>query len=283
MKIALVTDSVACLSKEEIEKYKVEVVPVNLLFEGKVYRNGIDLDIEKAYQFLEKNPKGFSTSAPSPGDFLKAYQKVANFSKEILCLTLPKKFSATFNSALMAKELILAKNPQLKIEVLDSKTIGAGQALLIFAASRAIKEGKKFEEIIKLIEGLREKIRVFVLIETIRHVYRTGRIPEIASKLGAILPFRPILAIWQGKIHLSGVVTSRKKGIEKILNILKENFDHNLPEIGIIEAKAKKEAEDLEKKILSLFPFAKTFISEFSPIMGYATGPGVLGIAFFSK
>jgi len=282
-KIALVTDSVACLTKEQIEKYKIFVVPVNLLFEGKVYKDGVDLTTEQAYQFLERKPNEFLTSAPSPEDFLRAYREATKFAKEIICLTLSSKLSATHNSARMAKELIKTELPGLKIEILDSKTIGAGQALLILTAGRLVEEGKNFEEIIKWIKFLKEKVRISILVETIRYIYRTGRIPEIASRIGGILPFKPIFEVLDGKIHFLGITSSREKGKEKLFNILKNNFDQNLPEIGIMHARAKKEAEDLERKILSLFPSTKIFISEFSPIMGYATGPGVLGIAFYSK
>jgi len=283
-KIAIITDSVACPTKEQAEKYQIEIVPINILFEGKVYREWVDLTPTQAYQFLEKNPEDWATSAPSPGDFLAAYQRaVQKGAKEIICLTLSQKISATFDSARMAKELAEKELPQVRIEVIDSQTAAAGQVLLILAAARAIEEGKTFEEILQLIENLKKKVRVFFLLETIRYVYRSGRIPEIASKLGALLPLKPILIISEGKVHFAGAATSKEKGVEKLLKILKGNFDAGLPEIGIMHADCLKEAEELKKRIVKLFPSAEIFISEFTPVMGYATGRRTLLIAFYSK
>lgn len=224
MKIGIVTDSIASISKEDSEKYNIQVVPANLLFEGKVYRDGIDLTAEKAYEILEKNPEHFSTSAPSAGDFLKAFQQAASEADQIICLTVSRHISATFDSARMAKGLLKNEAPKKKLEVVDTQTATVGQALLVLATARAIKEGKSFEEVIKIIENLRKKIRTFLLLETIRHIHRTGRIPEIASKIGGILKFKPIIDISGGKLRFGGMTSSKEKSIEKVLNILKEDF-----------------------------------------------------------
>ena len=85
-KIAIVVDSTACLTPEEKSRYQVELVPINVMFEGKVYRDGVDLTAAQAYQFLEKNPEDWATSAPSPGDFLAAYKKqISQGAEAILC------------------------------------------------------------------------------------------------------------------------------------------------------------------------------------------------------
>jgi DegV family protein with EDD domain len=283
MKIGIVTDSVASLSQEDVEKYKIQVVPVNLLFEGKVYRDGVDLTTEQAYQILEKNPEEFATSAPAAGDFLKAYRQAASLADQIISLTVSQKLSATYDSARMAKGLFAAEFSQKKVEVIDTLSATVGQALLVLTTARLIDEGKDFDEIIKIIENLRGKIRTYLLLETIRYIYRTGRIPEVASKIGSIMPFKPILRISEGKVHFSGMAGSREKGLEKLINNLKENFDPNYQEIGITHTSSAKEAEELKGKIQSLFPQAKIFITACSPIIGYATGSGLLGIAFYSR
>lgn len=283
-KITLVTDSVACPTKEQVQKYQIEIVPVNILFEGRVYREWIDITPTQAYQFLEKKPEEFATSAPSPGDFLAAYKKAARKGvEEILCLTLSQKISATWNSARMAKNLVKKEFPKVKIEVVDSETVAAGQTLLLLSAARAIEKGKNLNEILQLIEELKKKNRVFLILETIRHIYRSGRIPEIASKIGALLPLKPILTISGGKVHFAGAATSKKKGIEKLLKILKENFDKNLPEIGLQHANCLKEAEEMKEKVAKLFPSAEIFLSGFTPVMGYACGQGTLLVAFYGK
>jgi DegV family protein with EDD domain len=183
----------------------------------------------------------------------------------------------------MAKEFAKTELPNLRIEVVDTETGAAGEALLLLAAARAIEKGEPLEEILQLIESLKKKVKVFLVLETIRYIYRSGRIPEVASKLGAILPLKPILTISEGGVHFAGVVSSKEKGVKKLFSILKENLDAGLPEIRLQHADCLLEAEELKDKITKIFPFAQIFISEFTPVMGYATGRGTLLIAFYSK
>ena len=284
MKIAIVADSTARFTPEQNSRYQLELVPINIKFEEKIYRDGVDLTNEQAYQFLEKNPEDWATSAPSPGDFLNAYKKVvAQGAKEIICLTLAQKISATLNSARMAKEMAKDELPDVKIEVIDSGTAITGETLLALKLNQAIKEGKNFGELIKLTEELKKKVRVFLILETIRYVYRSGRIPEVASKIGSLLPLKPILSVQGGRVHFAGATTSKEKSKEKILKILKETWDQNCPEIGISCIDNLEEAEKYKKDISVFIPQTEIFISEFSSIVGYATGRGTLGIGFFAK
>ena len=283
-KIAIVIDSACAPPKEQVEKYQFEMVPVNVRFEGKIYRDYVDLTPAQAYRFLDENPEEFATSAPSPGDFRAAFKKtVEKGTKEIICLTLSQKISATYNSARMAKEMLKSEFPDVKIEVIDTETIAGGEALLSLSAGQAIENGKNFAQTIQLIENLKKKVRVFVALETIRYVYRSGRIPEVASKIGALLPLKPILTVSDGLIRFFGTTISKQKSIEKILKILKENWDENLPHIGIQHADCPSEAEELKKRVNQLLPTAQIFVSECSPIIGYATGRGSLVIAFYAS
>ena len=183
----------------------------------------------------------------------------------------------------MAKELLKKERSEVKIEVIDSGTGMVGETLLVKRLGRAIEQGKSFEETVKMAENLKQRVRVFLLLKTIRYIYRSGRIPEIASKIGALLPLKPILGLHQGKMHFAGATISQEKSKEKVLKTLKEEFDSNFPEIGLMYIDNREEAETLKDKITSLLPETKIFISEFSPIVGYAMGRGTIGIGFFAK
>ena len=282
-KITIVSDSIACFTKKQLKNYQIEIVPIHIIFEGKVYRDFIDLSSEKAYRFLEKNPKEWKSSTPSPGDFLNVFEKLIKKGQKIICLTLAKELSTTFNSARLAKDIIKQKSSSVKIEVIDTKTASVGENLLGVYAGKLVNQGKDFAEIVNFIKKLREKVQVYGLLETVRYVYRTGRIPEIGSKIGSFLSLKPILKISNGKISFIKILKDKEKGKKKLLEILKKDYDQNFPEIGIFHASCKKEAEEFKEKIKREIPNSKIFISEFSPIMGYATGRGTILIGFFGK
>jgi len=284
-KIAIVTDSTAFFTPEEKSHYQIELVPINVMFEDKVYRDGLDLTPAQAYQFLEQNPKDWATSAPAVGEFLAAFRKYASEGAEaIICLTLAKSISATWNNARMAKEIAKNELPEeVKIEVIDSGTAATGERLLVKKVGEMIKEGKNFAELIQAIEDLKKRLRMFIILETIRYIYRSGRIPEIASKIGAILPLKPILSLHGGKIHFAGAAIHKEKSKNKILGILKREFNKDLPEVDLMYIDDPEETEDFKKKISLEIPEAKISIGEFSPIVGYATGKETIAIAYFGK
>ena len=103
-KVTIVTDSVACLPKEQAAKYGIRVVPIKILFEKKVYSNGVDLSTAEAYRLLEKAPDYFSTAPSSPNDYINLFQEIISQGQDILCITVSSKLSTVFNVACLAKD-----------------------------------------------------------------------------------------------------------------------------------------------------------------------------------
>jgi fatty acid-binding protein DegV len=97
------------------------------------------------------------------------------------------------------------------------------------------------------------------------------------------LPLKPVLTISDGRVRFFGATTAKAKSIDKVLKVMKDTWDENLPEIGILHADCLAEAEELKKKVNQFLPSSRVFVSECSPIIGYATGRGSLLIAFFAK
>jgi DegV family protein with EDD domain len=129
-------------------------------------------------------------------------------------------------------------------------------------------------------EEIKSKVNAILLLDTIRHVYRSGRIPKVASQIGSALNIKPLLTI-SGSVHFSGVVRNRKQGIERILQMMREKAGRNPVHVAVTHAYAPDEAENLKERIASEFDCAELWLSEFSPVMGYACGTGTVGIAFY--
>ena len=141
-KVAIVTDSVACLPRELVEQYGIKIVPVNLYFGDKVYRDWVDIIPSQAYELFLKAPTAFKTSGINPADCLEAYRQASNHSTDILCVTLSSKLSVVYNAALEAKERARGELPQTSIGVVDSQTATAAEGFVALAAARAAVGGK---------------------------------------------------------------------------------------------------------------------------------------------
>jgi DegV family protein with EDD domain len=282
-KVTVVTDSLACLTRELVKQYGIKVVPLNIHFNGKIYKDWVDITPDEAYELFLKAPQFWGSSAPSPEDYLKVFREVGSRIKNILCITASSKLSTTHDVAKLAREQAETEFPQTSIEVVDSQLATAAEGLVALAAAQAAKAGKSLAEVVKVAEEIRDKVSFIALLDTIRYVYRSGRIPKIAALAGSMLNIRPLLTISSGVVRFKGAVRSREHGIERMLKMMRDKVGQNPVHVAVMHAYALEEAERLKEQVASAFNCVEPWISEFSPLMGYATGTGTLGLAFYPE
>ncbi len=280
--VAIITDSIACLPPDMVRQYEVRIVPINLYFGDKVYKDWVDITPTEAYKLFLKDPEHFATSAPSPADCLEAYREVSKQARNILCVTVSTKLSMVFESAQVAREQAGAELPGTTIEVMDSYTATAAEGFVALAGARAAEEGKSLSEVVRAAEKVRDKVSSIILLDTIRHVYRSGRIPKVASQAGSILNIRPLLTVSR-TVKFCGVVRSRERGIERMLRVMRDKVGQKPVHVAVMHAYAPDEADRLKARISSEFNCLELWLSEFSPVMGYATGTGTLAVAFYGE
>ena len=136
-------------------------------------------------------------------------------------------------------------------------------------------------EVFSAAKEMRDRVNVIVLLDTIRHVYRSGRIPKIASKVGSILNIRPIFTV-SGAVHFTGAVRNREHGIERILQMMRDKVGQRPVHVAVMHAYAPDEGEKLKERVSAAFNCVELWLTEFSPVMGYACGTGTLALAFYS-
>jgi len=280
-RVAIVTDSIANLPEQMVEQYRIGIVPIMLLVKGKLYQDGVDMSPSEAYELFLQDPESFNTSPASPGHYLEAYYEASKKAENILCITLSSKLSTGYDMACVAREQAKIELPETLIEVMDSQNVTAAEGFVALAAARAAVEGKALAEVVKAAEEVRDRVIFVVLLDTIRHVYRTGRIPKVACQVGSMLNIRPILTSSSGLIRFKGIVKNRERGISRLLEILRNKVGQSPVHVAVMHAYTPEEAERLKERISSEFNCAELFITEFSPVMGYATGTGTLGFAFY--
>jgi DegV family protein with EDD domain len=282
MGIAIIADSIACIPKGQAEDYSIRIIPVNILFNGRVYRDFIDLSSTQAYEFLEKAPEFWKSSAASPEDYLEAYRELSQHAQGILVVTISSKLSMFYNSAQAAKEIFKEESSQTDIEVLDSETVAAAEGLIALAAARTAAEGKPFDEVVAIVKKVKDRVKLIGLLETIRYVYRTGRMPKVASEIGSMFSIKPILTGSNGRINFAAAARTKQSGVEKMLQIMKNHIGSSEPvHVAVMHADALEEAQKLKERIAAEFNCVEIFITDFSPIMGYATGRGTLALAYY--
>lgn len=282
-KVAILADSIACLTPEMVKQYQLRIVPLNIHFDGTIYRDGVDINSAEAYRLLEKAPGNFASSPASAGEYMDAYREASTRAEGILCLTLSSKLSTLYDMARLAKEDARNELPRTPIEVVDSKTAAVGEGLIVSAAARAAAEGKSLDEVTKVAKSVRDKVNVIGVMETIRHVYRTGRIPKVTAKVGSMLSIKPIFTVTEGVVRIAGLARSKEQAVKRALKMMRREVGASPVHVAVAHAAALEEGEMLKEQISTEFDCVELWLTDFSPIMGYATGTGVLAIAFYTE
>ncbi|MFB0559108.1 MAG: DegV family protein [Dehalococcoidales bacterium] len=282
-KVGIVADSLACLTKELVEQYGIRIVPLSFYFGDKAYKDWVDITPSDAYELFLKDPESWYSSAPSPTEFLKAFHEVSKRTKNILCVTISSKLSTTYNVARVAKGQVEAELPGTSIVVVDSQTTTAAEGFVALAAARAAAEGKNLAEVTKNAEEMRERVTFVALLDTVRYVYRSGRIPKVAARAGSILNIKPIFTISSGVVRTVGIARNKAHGVDHMLKRMRDKVGQNPVHVAVMHAYAADEAERLKERVSSEFNCTELWLTEFSPLMGYTTGTGTLGLAFYRE
>lgn len=269
--IALVIDDICSLPEKIIEDFQIEIVKMKLFFpEWEKFPE------KNLYQFMKETKTHPKTSAPSPGDYLKAYKKLLENFEKILVITLTSKLSATYSSARQAKELM--PDPS-KIEIFDSLLASAPEGLLAIRAGKLIREGKNLEEIVKTLENLREKAKLFGFLETTYWVEKIGRMSHWQGKAFGILKglgVQPMIGIKKGKVSLTGFNFWTKDIFEALFHQLRHEAKKQKIRVGINYTDNIELAYRLKEKVEKELKTEVAFVSLVPPIVGANSGPGTL-------
>jgi DegV family protein with EDD domain len=260
------------------------VVPVPLIIEGKTYRDGIDMTPNEFYAMLRKAKKLPTTSSSSPEHYLQAYQNASLKAESILCLTEPSKFSAMFDSAKTAIQTAKKTLQNVVIEVMECTTAAAGQGLVAMAAARAAALNKPLAEVKEITSKVMSKINLYATLDTLQYLVRSGRVPQAAALVNSILNIKPVFTLNHADAHTVALPRTMKSAINRIVKLMEGAVVKGQRlYVAVMHADAMGEAITLKDRITYQFECHEIYITEFTPVMGAHTGPGLVGVAFYGE
>lgn len=281
-KVAIITDSMSCIPPEEIKKYDIREVPIRVIFGHNVYRDRVDLSPSEFYSMLAKAEKLPTTAAPSPEHFLNAYREMSREASKIVCITISSKLSATFNSAKIAADMARETLSNVAVEVLDSNAAAAAEGFVVLSAARAAAAGKRMEEVIAAARDVSNIVHLVAVIDTLKYLAKSGRAPRVIAWAGTLLKIKPIVMLKDGVVHPAGRARTSIAALKQMMKMSKNMIVKGLPlHMAVMHAGAPEKAEELKNQIASSYDCSELMLTEFTPVMGAHTGPGLIGVAFY--
>jgi DegV family protein with EDD domain len=260
------------------------VIAFYVNYGGKTYLAGIDLAPNELYQRMRVDKSLPTTAAPSVGQYMEVFRSILDQgAQEVLLVSLSSKLSSGYNTALMAARQLHDDYPDRSIEIMDSRQATITEGFVAIGAARAAMEGKSLPEVIKAANAAGARSGFAVTVETLEYLARGGRVGRAAYLVGSLIDIKPILIIdKEGVVAPIKNVRSKSHAIHEIVDVVAEKVQgcQNLT-LAIMQADAPQDAAVLKDLTLQKLSPSRLFYSEFTPVMGVHTGPGLVGLAYY--
>lgn len=281
-KVLVMTDTVACIPRGMADKLNIKIVPAaHIYYNGKSYVDGVTLSPADAYKLIKEDPDRFITSALTPAYLVEELTKAGKEAQDILFIVLSSALSAASKTAALAAELVREELPQINIRIMDSKTVASAQGLIALAAAKAANAGMSLDDVANFAEKVRQQTQGFMMLDTLRYVYRTGRMSKMGSRIASMFNIRPINKITkEGKLEMVDRTRNRDDGLEILINLIKDSSKTKLLHFMVTHAADIDIANQFSNMLKNNFTCLSLTISDYSPVMGYGAGPGAIFVGF---
>jgi len=277
--VKVISDSSAGLPESYAKELDIHVLPLTLHWQGKDYRDGVDIKAEEFYTQMAQSDQLATTSQVTEYAFEQAFKKFLDDGYEILVLPISSGISSTLQSALSAQ----TEFPGAPIEILDTQLVSMALSFQVLAAARAAAAGASLAECKAAAEEAYSKIGVYFTVDTLKYLAAGGRINTAKRFMGTVLNIKPVMEIRGGKIEALESVRSTPKAIQRMVQLVERDIDGRTPvRISVFHALMEDAAHELLTQCEKQFNPVESILSDVSPVVGAHTGPGTISIAYMA-
>lgn len=279
-KVAIITDSCSDIKKEYRELYDIHILPIQIQYDGKCYRDGIDITSKDIYAIQDE--KLIKTSSPVGEDLFSLLDQLKDKGyTHLIGLFLSGGISGTSNQM----RLFCQTYDGLTCHVVDSQSASVGLGIIAVALAKYREEGRSFEELVRIADELCHQNYAYFSIDDLNYLQKGGRIGKASAFLGTTLKIKPILSFEKekGEIYIPSKVRGSKKVKSKLIDLIENQVKENPHQkfaLAIADADNLEERNELEKMLKEHFPQLTYIIDgHVGAALSCYLGSGLLGVA----
>jgi len=279
-KIALVTDSTCDLAPEIIDKYQINILPINVSFGENNYLDKVTIQPEQFYALLKENNDYPKSSQVNEKSFINLYSHLASHYDSVIAVHLSDKLSGTFNSSQKAARKISQEFGK-PISVIDSKNTSGALGLILLRAAQAIEAGYSHDQVVDMAESWTNNVRLFVSVRTMKYFIKGGRVSMFRGMIARLLNINPIVTIDEtGRAILFDKSFNQRANMEKVMwHISKIKKEKTIWNYVVLHANNSNAARWYSKKMEKLTNKKPVSVVNISPILGAHAGIGAAAVA----
>jgi DegV family protein with EDD domain len=277
--LRIVTDGAADMPLVWEKEFDIQVIPVNIQFGEKTYLQYVDLDNAAFYKMVDETKTIPKTSQPSPHQFAEFYKKIAKEGDVIISIHVTSKLSGTYASAVQAAADVKG---MFKVLPVDSMVGSVAIGMMCREARKMDRAGRSPEEIVKSLEGVRERIRAIFTLDTLEYAKMSGRVGAMQAALASLMNVKPIAVLKDGVLTMAGRVRTRKASIARIIEMAEQEFGKTPVYLGILQANDKPAGEALSAEAKTHFNVVgEPVLTDLSISVAANLGPGTVGLVLY--
>ncbi|HGE9223546.1 TPA: DegV family protein [Streptococcus pyogenes] len=278
MTFTIMTDSTADLNQTWAEDHDIVLIGLTILCDGEVYETVGPNRISSDY-LLKKMKAGShpQTSQINVGEFEKVFREHARNNKALLYLAFSSVLSGTYQSALMARDLVREDYPDAVIEIVDTLAAAGGEGYLTILAAEARDSGKNLLETKDIVEAVIPRLRTYFLVDDLFHLMRGGRLSKGSAFLGSLASIKPLLWIdEEGKLVPIAKIRGRQKAIKEMV----AQVEKDIADSTVIASYTSDQgsAEKLREELLAHENISDVLMMPLGPVISAHVGPNTLAV-----
>lgn len=278
--IKLTTDSTCDLNEEIIKKYDIEVIPVHIVVDEKVYNDNVDIYPRDVFRFVEEENKTCRTAAINVYEYHQFFEPLAKKYETVIHVSLGSGFSSCYQNA------SLAARGFDNVHVIDSANLSSGSGFLVYRLAQLIKENASQNEVLKTADDLVNKINGSFVIDTLDYLYKGGRCSGLEMVGTKMLKIKPTIEVFNGKMRVAGKSRgSFERCVKNYITERLKNIDNiDKKTIFITNAESNDElVEYVTSKIKTDYDFNEIVMCQAGCTISAHCGPTTLGIFYLEK
>ena len=281
MSIRILTDSAADLEPEEFSQYGLELVPLSITVDQRIYQADLKFNKQDFFRLLEASPIFPTTSQPAPSDFETLFDDAREKGDQIIYISLSSALSGTFQCASVVKSMGEYEN----VFLVDSLSATLGQKLLVLHGAWLRDRGFPAEEIAARLTALRSRIRIYAGLDTLEYLQKGGRLSKTAAGIGTLARIKPVITVTtQGTVAVSGKCLGKSKAMSQIASLLEKTPpDSRFPVYGVYSSNRDNLNELRQKLSKAGTEIPDEMCFSIGPVIGVHVGPGAYGVVYIAK
>ncbi|MEL7296007.1 MAG: DegV family protein [Pseudomonadota bacterium] len=275
-RVAIITDSAADLTDEDMEALDIHMVPLRVQFGEQGFLDKLSISQSEFFDLLQSNPHHPTTSQPSPGDFRRQYQFLASHFKNVLAISLSSKVSGTMSAAQNAAGRVAANGT---VHVIDSRNASLGQGLIVKYAAELAQAGEDLATIRDAVNRAIDNTQTLALVKDLTYAVRGGRVPASRKVIADWFNINPVLRTKpDGAVSSGGMILGKSNRLPKFVRYIVRQIDPaQTYRLAFGHANCEDDALALQEQLVAALPHVQdSYCTDVCSAFGVHGGPGLI-------